>query len=71
MNILHIDSSIQAEASASRVLTRELVAQAKAGHPGAKVTYRDLAAEELPHLSRAVPAQTDRIEAARNARRAG
>ena len=67
MNILHIDSSIQGEASASRVLTREIVAQLQAGQPGVAVTYRDLAARELPHLARAVFAPADATEAARNA----
>lgn len=67
MNILHIDSSIQGGASASRALTREIVAQVQSGQPGIAVTYRDLAARELPHLSHAVLAQTDATEAARNA----
>ncbi len=59
MRVLHIDSSIQGEASASRVLTREIVGQLKASQPGVAVTYRDLAASELPHLSQAVLAQQD------------
>jgi FMN-dependent NADH-azoreductase len=67
MNILHIDSSILGEASASRTLTREIVAQVQSGQPGVALTYRDLAAQELPHLSRAVLAQADATEAARDA----
>ena len=59
MKVLHIDSSIQGEASASRVLTREIVGQLQAGQPGVTVIYRDLAARELPHLSQAVLAQQD------------
>lgn len=59
MRVLHIDSSIQGEASASRVLTREIVGQLKASQPGVAVSYRDLAAAELPHLSQAVLAQHD------------
>ncbi|HEY1492240.1 MAG TPA: NAD(P)H-dependent oxidoreductase [Steroidobacteraceae bacterium] len=65
MNILHIDSSIQGAASASRVLTREIVAQLKAAQPRATVTYRNLAAGALHHL-RALP-QTDAADAARDA----
>ena len=59
MKVLHIDSSIQGEASASRVLTREIVGHLQAGQSGVAVTYRDLAARELPHLSQAVLAQQD------------
>lgn len=67
MNILQIDSSIQGAASASQVLTREIVAQYRAREPGAVVTRRDLAAEQLPHLSTAVLAQGDTTAAARDA----
>ena len=35
--------------------------------PGAAVTYRDLADQELPHLSQAVLARADATEAARSA----
>jgi FMN-dependent NADH-azoreductase len=66
MNILHIDSSIQGEASASRALTQAIVAQWRAGDPNAEVRYRDLAAEALPHLSAPVPAERDELQAARN-----
>ena len=44
MKVLHIDSSIQGEGSASRALTREIVARLKSEHPEAEVAYRDLAA---------------------------
>lgn len=67
MKILHIDSSIQGEASASRALTHEIVAQWRATHPHAEVRYRDLAAEELPHLSPRALARADELESARNA----
>lgn len=67
MNILHIDSSILGEGSASRALTREVVAQLRKAHPEAQVAYLDLAAEELPHLSQRSLAQSDASEAARNA----
>jgi FMN-dependent NADH-azoreductase len=66
MKLLHIDSSIQGEASASRTLTREIVARWKAARPDAQIAYRDLAAEELPHLSPAAR-RADELEAARNA----
>jgi FMN-dependent NADH-azoreductase len=66
MNILHIDSSILGANSASRLLSRELVSQQTAEHPGAKVKYLDLAAESLPHLSGGSLAQADQSETARN-----
>ncbi len=53
MNLLHIDSSILGEGSASRALTRGVVARLKAVQPELQVTYRDLAAEPLPHYSAA------------------
>ncbi len=67
MNILHIDSSILGEGSASRALTRGIVARLKSAHPEATVTYLDLAAEHLPHLSQSSLARSDETEAARNA----
>ena len=67
MKLLHIDSSIQGEASASRTLTREIVARWRAARPGIQVTYRDLAATELSHLSGAALRRADELEAARNA----
>lgn len=51
MNLLHIDSSIQGEASTSRALTAAAVARLKAADPSASVTYRDLGAEPPPHLT--------------------
>jgi len=42
MKLLHIDSSIQGEASASRELTREIVARWRAERPDTEVTYVDL-----------------------------
>jgi len=67
MRILHIDSSIQGEASATRALTHDIVAQWRAAHPQARLTYRDLAAEELPHLSGRSLTRADELEAARSA----
>jgi len=67
MQVLHIDSSILGESSASRALTREIVGRLKEQHPEAQVTYLDLAAEALPHLSGKSLARSDELEAARNA----
>jgi FMN-dependent NADH-azoreductase len=66
MKVLHIDSSILGEGSASRALTREIVARVRSAHPEADVTHLDLAAEELPHLSQKSLARSDEAEAARN-----
>lgn len=51
MTILHIDSSINGENSASRAITARIVDQLKSGQWGEEVVYRDLAAEPLPHLT--------------------
>src|SRR5215469_12049173 len=67
MKLLHIDSSILGEASASRALTQAIVARWKEAHPDAQVIRRDLAAQELPHLTHAALTGANEIEAARNA----
>ena len=51
MTVLHIDSSINGENSASRIISSSIVAQLKNAQPGEKLVYRDLAAEPLPHLT--------------------
>jgi FMN-dependent NADH-azoreductase len=51
MNLLHIDSSIQGENSASRAVSAAVVARLRASDPSLVVTYRDLAREPLPHLT--------------------
>jgi len=51
VTILHIDSSITGEQSASRTLTRSIVDNLKASDPAAQLVYRDLAAAPLPHLT--------------------
>ena len=66
MKLLHIDSSIQGEASASRAVTREIVARWKTAQPDVQVTYRDLAAQALPHFSHSALTGADELEAARN-----
>jgi FMN-dependent NADH-azoreductase len=50
MKLLHIDSSPLGAQSASRDLTRQAVAQWKAGHPGTVVEYLDLVADAPNHL---------------------
>lgn len=51
MTILHIDSSINGENSASRSITKSIVEQLKTGLWGEEVVYRDLAADPLSHLT--------------------
>jgi len=66
LNILHIDSSILGDGSASRLLSRELVSRLTAANSSAKVKYLDLAVDALPHLSGGSLAQSDESGAARN-----
>ncbi|WP_375738212.1 FMN-dependent NADH-azoreductase [Pseudomonas boanensis] len=51
MKLLHLDSSILGDASASRQLSRSVVEAWQAAEPAAQVTYRDLASDALSHLS--------------------
>jgi len=51
VTILHIDSSINGENSASRTLSKSIVDQVKGAQWGEQVVYRDLAADPLPHLT--------------------
>ncbi len=51
MNLLHLDSSIMGEASASRAVSAAVVERLRELHTGIAVTYRDLAAEPLAHLT--------------------
>ena len=51
MKLLHIDSSALGNHSVSRGLTASIVAELVREQPGAEVTYRDLAAQPLPHWS--------------------
>jgi FMN-dependent NADH-azoreductase len=50
-HLLHIDSSIKTGASVTRALTARAARVWAAAHPGGSVTYRDLGADPLPHLS--------------------
>jgi FMN-dependent NADH-azoreductase len=51
LKLLHIDSSPLAANSVSRELTRRLVAQWQAAHPGTTVDYLDLAVDAPTHLN--------------------
>jgi len=51
MNLLHVDSSILGANSVSRQLTAAIAAHVKATLPGISITYEDLAAAPLAHLS--------------------
>lgn len=50
MTILHVDSSISGESSASRAISLSIVDRLRALHPATVVT-RDLVSEPLPHLT--------------------
>ncbi|HEU4774019.1 MAG TPA: NAD(P)H-dependent oxidoreductase [Lysobacter sp.] len=64
MKLLHIDSSILGQNSASRELSAAIVARRQAEVPGLQVTYRDLAGAFLPHLSGVSLAGSDAREVA-------
>lgn len=51
MKVLHLDSSILGQHSASRLLSSHVVEQLHQRMPDLRVTYRDLAAAPIPHLS--------------------
>ena len=51
MKLLHVDSSILGPGSVSRTLSAEIVAHKQRAIPGLSVSYRDLAAEPVGHLS--------------------
>lgn len=53
MKLLHLDSSILGDSSASRQLSRAVVDAWQAAEPSAQVIYRDLAGDALSHLSAA------------------
>jgi FMN-dependent NADH-azoreductase len=54
MKLLHIDSAATGAGSVTRELTAAIVARWQAAIPGLEVTYRDLDADPLPHLTGAV-----------------
>ena len=51
MKLLHLDSSIMGEGSASRTISAAAVEHLQETHAGIEVIYRDLAAEPLPHMT--------------------
>ncbi|WP_419736213.1 FMN-dependent NADH-azoreductase [Pseudomonas sp. COR18] len=51
MKLLHIDSSILGDNSASRQLSQSVVKAWQAAEPSSVVTYRDLAADAISHFS--------------------
>ena len=53
MKLLHLDSSILGDSSASRQLSRAVVDAWLVAEPEAQVSYRDLASDALSHLSAA------------------
>jgi FMN-dependent NADH-azoreductase len=69
-HLLHIDSSFQTDASVTRALTARARDRWLAAHPDGTVTYRDLGADPIPHittasgLARMVPADAHTPEQA-------
>ncbi|MFD2134521.1 FMN-dependent NADH-azoreductase [Novosphingobium resinovorum] len=51
MKLLHLDSSILGDNSASRAISAAIVSSLTTADPSLEVTYRDLAAEPLAHLT--------------------
>ena len=63
MKLLHVDSSVLGQHSASRELSAAVVARWEAAFPGLEVSYRDLDVAPLPHLSGGSLAGADTAEA--------
>ena len=51
MKLLHVDASILGESSVSRQLSAAIVARLREAHPDIQVTYYDLGAEPIGHLT--------------------
>src|SRR5271170_5482106 len=49
-HLLHLDSSLRTEGSRSRLLSAHYAERWRTRHPGGTVTYRDLAADPVPHM---------------------
>jgi FMN-dependent NADH-azoreductase len=62
VTILHVDSSITGDASASRAITRAIVDQLRDSNPLAQVITRDLVSSPLPHLTLDVFADTSVLD---------
>ena len=71
MRLLHIDSSILGQGSVSRTLSAAIVAALRATHKDLEVTYHDLAADPLAHLTSAHLAAAKDTAAAKPAERRG
>lgn len=56
MQILHLDSSVLGDASASRSLSKAIVDELLHERPTAQVVQRDLVCDAVPHLTRAIAA---------------
>ena len=60
MKLLHLDSSITGDGSVSRQLSAAVVAKLRAADPAAEISYRDLVAEPIEHLTLGhLPAASD------------
>src|SRR5215831_10283356 len=64
MKLMHIDSSVLGQNSASRELTAAIVERWQAAVPDLELNYRDLDAHPLPHLDGAALAKSDPFAAA-------
>jgi FMN-dependent NADH-azoreductase len=51
MKLLHLDSSIMGEGSASRAISAAIVERFRETNPGLDVAYRDLAADPIAHIT--------------------
>jgi FMN-dependent NADH-azoreductase len=63
MKLLHIDSAATGAGSVTRELTAAIVARWQDTVPGLSVTYRDLDAAPLPHLTGPVLTKADTVAA--------
>ncbi|MGV8958870.1 MAG: FMN-dependent NADH-azoreductase [Stenotrophomonas sp.] len=64
MKVLHIDSSVLADNSVTRELSAAVVSHLREHTPGLELTYLDLDAAPVPHLSGRSLAKVDELEAA-------
>ena len=62
MTVLHIDSSISGDNSASRAISRSIVDRLQASDSTGEVVSRDLVADPLPHLTLDAFADTSVLE---------
>lgn len=68
MRLLHLDSSALGAGSVTRELTAAIVARWLDAVPGLEVTYRDLDAQPLPHLTAPLLGKADTAAAAESER---